>query len=251
MDAFGGGIITTQQASDIFSLLKDSNFSAESLIFVNRSLAHIAAGAIVDFDERIIEEASFENSKANCLFEKLKQRSEGYRDLLFNFLEESSADLKFRVEPIPQTNPAGVIHGEASPPEDGIITITINKDSLEDIPALNLVGVILYESLHAEIFNKLLEVFNNGGSISGITNQKLQQVLNENKFPDMFDAIRKYGIQHFQHDLMAERYLGAIVEGLKSYDRGQHTDQFYRDLACIGLMIQNPIESFQTQRREE
>lgn len=46
--------------------------------------------------------------------------------------------------------------------------------------------------------------------------------------------MKRFGI-HSQHFIMAELYRGIIIEGIKAYDEENHTDQFYSDLAWIGL----------------
>ncbi|GAA4278045.1 hypothetical protein [Aquimarina mytili] len=211
--------------------------TTNNINFANEALNAWMNGGDVDFDERVIEEESFENSKANCVYEKLKERSQGLRDLIRNFLITNpvNADLTFRVAPIQHPNPLVIPNANTSSPRNGMITITINENNLADRTELGLARTIVHEAIHANMYRQLLQVFNNNGSISGISHSRFQQILNENKFPDMFAAIRQYGFDRFQHDLMAEKYLGIIVDAIKAYDKNQHSEQFYKDLAWGGL----------------
>lgn len=80
-----------------------------------------------------------------------------------------------------------------------------------------------------------LDVANSGLTYEGITNQKLRDLIEGNRFNEFFDAIQTHGLNFYQHELMATRYLGSIAQVLKNYSNSELDDSLYIDLSWEGL----------------
>ncbi len=57
---------------------------------------------------------------------------------------------------------------------------------------------------------------------------------NETSFPGVYDYFRRYS-KNWDHQQMADYYRSTIAQGLKQYDNGKHSNQFYNDMAWEGL----------------
>lgn len=131
------------------------------------------------------------------------------------------------------------------------ITIALNNNSnihgVKYRPNLMTAKTIAHEVIHAEMFRKLLSVLDNGGNIAGVTRQNVLDALNGN-FPGMYDYFRRY--KNWQHQQMATHYRETIANILKYFDRSQHSNQFYMDLAWEGLKYQS-ISTWSSQSQQE
>jgi hypothetical protein len=97
-------------------------------------------------------------------------------------------------------------------------TVEINGNTLSNRTSLEVAGTILHEGIHA----RLREFARRGNS-------------NATTFPGIYDYYRIYE-KNWDHQQMADYYRSTIAKGLKQFDNGQHTDQFYSDLAWRGLI---------------
>ncbi|MFI2741964.1 hypothetical protein ACG2LH_04430 [Zhouia sp. PK063] len=121
-----------------------------------------------------------------------------------------------------------------------MIEITLNNNtSVNGVnyrPNLLTVKTIIHEVIHAEMFRKMISLANDNGSIDV---SKLDSMLQNGDYPGMLDYYTTYGINGFQHQQMAQHYRQTIADVLKEYDNGEHSDQFYLDLAWEGLNHSN------------
>jgi hypothetical protein len=132
-----------------------------------------------------------------------------------------------------------------------VITIALNNNSnihgVNYRPNLMTAKTIAHEVIHAEMFRKLLSVLDNGGNVAGVTRQNVLDALNGN-FPGMYDYFRRY--KNWQHQQMATHYRETIANILKYFDRNQHSNQFYMDLAWEGLKYQS-ISTWSSKSQQE
>ena len=189
-------------------------------------------------DDKIIIDPSFENSKANCIYEKLKQLSTSFANAIKKFDGEFPvAHLQFKLEDLDDNT-----RGITEPPLNYVITITLNNDnSVNGInyrPNLLTAKTLIHEVIHAEMFRKLISISNTNGNIDV---SLITQMLHQGNYPGMLDYYTRYGINGFQHQQMAQHYRETIARILQEYDTGfvvpssQFPLQLYMDLAWEGL----------------
>lgn len=85
--------------------------------------------------------------------------------------------------------------------------------------------------IHAEMFRILLSLSSTYGEIDVF---KLNTMLTEHNYPGLYDYYRRFGVNDMQHEQMAARYRGIVVNLLKEYDNTLTNDQ-YQAIAWIGL----------------
>ena len=159
--------------------------------------------------------------------------------------------LKFMMEDLFNTRGETRAPNGAGSSHNYFITIALNNNSnihgVKYRPNLMTAKTIAHEVIHAEMFRKLLSVLDNGGNIAGVTRQNVLDALNGN-FPGMYDYFRRY--KNWQHQQMATHYRETIANILKYFDRSQHSNQFYMDLAWEGLKYQS-ISTWSSQSQQE
>lgn len=216
-----------------------ANNNEQGMNFASEALGAYQNGNFVDFVERIIETKRFENSKANCVYEKMKVKSKSLRMLLKTFLVDdnpTSTDLMFDVEVIVQDDPKYYTHGETHQAKDGIIKIVIDEASLDGKAPIFIAQTIIHEIIHANMNRQLAHLFAKGGTVGGIPINEFNAILERNEFPELFAAIRQYGLDFYQHEVMSQKYLDLIATVLKDFDDNQNPDPtYYEDLAWLGL----------------
>lgn len=132
------------------------------------------------------------------------------------------------------------INATTSAPENYMITITFNENNL-DRPSLSVARTMIHEMIHAEIFRKLLSVWQHP-SLGGMTVSDL--ILIKDDYPGLYDYyIRWYNnipiginITSAQHQAMAQHYRSIITQAIKEYSNNQYSQDIYDALAWAGLM---------------
>ncbi|WP_373396356.1 hypothetical protein V8V91_16805 [Algoriphagus halophilus] len=189
-------------------------------------------------EDVIIKDSSFVGTKADCIFEKLLDTSEGFQKMIQEFDGSFSvANLIFAMDNLGSTR-----RGETSPPENFNITNTINNNSTNSgasyRPNLLTAKTIIHEVIHAEMFRKLLSLASTNGNI--ITSI-LSSMLENGDYPGMLDYYTRYGLNGFQHQQMAAHYRETIARMLQEFQTGlvvpssQMPSSLYMDLAWEGL----------------
>ncbi len=174
------------------------------------------------------KDPSFVGTKAECVYDKLNNLSGGFKAAIQKF------DGKFPVSHLKFTTSSTLssdINAVTIPPRNYITEIQINSNNLNR-PNLSIARTIIHETIHAEIFRKLLSLANTNGEIDV---NKVKQYLNENNYPGLFDYYTRYGINGFQEEQMAQHYRTTITDILKQLDPNQSTE-LYNALAWEGLI---------------
>jgi hypothetical protein len=153
--------------------------------------------------------------KAKCVYGKMVDSKGNINWILENFKDgnkPSEFDLKFVMGTFnnPLTNASTVKNGNT-------FTIKINKNTLSGRTTLGLVRTIIHEGIHA----RLREFASRKGS-------------NATTFPSIYEYYREYK-NNWDHQQMADYYRSTIAKGLKQFDNGQHSNQFYNDMTWEGL----------------
>ena len=179
----------------------------------------------------IIKKPSFANTKIECAFTKLSKTN-----TLNKYLQRFDTSFPVAHLNLETANLADNRRAVTSPPVDYLITITFNNDNstngYNQRPTLLNAKTVVHEVIHAEMFRKLLSLSNSNGSINVST---LNSMLANGDYPGMLDYYRRYGVNGFQHQQMAQHYRETIAYALQEFDGRAHSWQFYMDLAWEGL----------------
>jgi hypothetical protein len=141
------------------------------------------------------------------------------------------------------------------PPEKFITRIEINGNNL-DRPNLDIARTIVHETIHAEMFRKLLSAAQKGELNTDEWTQAeiVQYIKNmQNDFPGIYHfyylQYKKYG-EGWDHEQMAGYYRGYMVNLLKQFDPSQ-PEELYEAMAWEGLKgteIWNSLSSAEKSR---
>lgn len=133
-------------------------------------------------------------------------------------------------------------------PINNSIEIIFNNDMnlagrITNFPQLSIATNLIHEVIHAEINRELATAStNNNINPQQMTDSEWKSYLKNIKddFAEMFKYYSKYVLNtnkpsDFQHQYMADKYRGVIIEALKQYDNNSHSEDYYDALAWNGL----------------
>lgn len=200
----------------------------------------------------VILDHSFQNNP--CLMEIYSKLggSKTFQNFLNNFDNNMSVlDLKISIDTEFQRN-QDPIHWKAQAitlmPINNTIEIIFNNDlnldgRITNFPQLSIATNLIHEVIHAEINRELATAStNNNINPQQMSDSEWKSFLNNIKddFAEMFKYYSKYVLNtkqpsDFQHQYMADKYRGVIIEALKQYDNNSHSDDYYDALAWNGL----------------
>ena len=133
-----------------------------------------------NYEEQIIIDSTFANTKAECIYNKLKTLSEGFANAIKKFDGDFPvAHLKFSMNDLPDNK-----RGRTFPPENYIIEIQLNNDN-------SISGVDYRPNL--------------------LTAQDINTAFENGDYPGMLDYYTRYGINGFQHQQMAAHYRDCLL----------------------------------------
>ncbi|MFL0063645.1 hypothetical protein [Tenacibaculum maritimum] len=211
----------------------------------------------IDFDDQIIDLLT---GKAKCVYDKLTKSSTGFKNLIKKFDGEFPVS---HLKLIGSTNLSSDVNAETSPPSNYLIAISINSNNLNR-PNLSIARTIIHETIHAEMFRKILSILDNGGDLNGLTRSEWTSKLSSGDYPGIFDYYSRYGVNGMQHQQMAAHYISIISDYLSEFQPGL-LQETYNSLAWGGLKgttawnsltssekstITNTINSFNNQGSE-
>lgn len=168
--------------------------------------------------------------KADCVYQKLQDQSISFKEMIQKFDGDFPVShLKLRSSYSLPNN----INGKTYPPSDYIITIDINNNKLNR-PNLSIARTIIHETIHAEMFRKIMSILDNGGDLNGLTKSEWTQKLSKGDYPGIFDYYSRYGVNDMQHQQMAAHYVSTISNYLSEFQSGL-SPNIYNSLAWTGL----------------
>lgn len=172
-------------------------------------------GGSSEEEEEMVQIINELEGRTDCIYTKMVDNEGNIKWILENFEDgnkPSEFDLIFRMSTTlgEFTNASTVKSGKT-------FIIKINANRIPYRTSLSIARTILHEGIHA----RLREFASRNGS-------------NATSFPGVYDYFRRFG-KNWGHQQMADYYRKTIAEGLRQYDNGQHSWQFYMDLAWEGL----------------
>ena len=169
--------------------------------------------------------------KAKCVYDKLMKINGGFRNMIKKFDGDFPvAHLKFVLE-VPENHKA---NASTVIPKDYIITIKINPNKLNR-SNVTIAKTFIHEIIHAEMWRKVMSLINKGTIKRKHIKGEWKEKLSKGDYPGIFDYYTRYGINGFQHEQMAEHYINTMSNILQTFDKGQHSIGFYKDLSWNGL----------------
>src|SRR5699024_7907015 len=136
---------------------------------------------------KIIIDPSFENTKAECVYNKLKNLSTGFAEAIQKFDGEFPVShLKLSTN----NNLSSSTYGVTYAPENYVIKIEYNENRFGNISDLGKALAITHEVIHAEIYRKMLSASQQGDlNHNQYTTQNRINYVNSlrNNFPGLYD----------------------------------------------------------------
>nr|WP_139235936.1 hypothetical protein [Algoriphagus locisalis] len=182
-------------------------------------------------------DSTFIDTKADCIYEKLRNSSEGFKKMIQKFdYTFSVSDLLFT-----QNNnlPSGN-YGRVLPPQNGNITVEFSNMNLGMISDLGSAVSFAHEIIHAEIYRKMLSAAKTG-SLDPNNMSPQQQIDYVNNLRQNFPGLYDYYIDRFKptwnHNMMAQHYIHSISNIIKEFDNNRLPSQVYDDISWAGLKI--------------
>jgi hypothetical protein len=225
--------------SQIINYQYENQWSSQSWVFTNQLIDYCVdnpntlnnssniINKYLDILVSINSTESFKNNqKLNCIFEKVKN-TKGMNYYLKNFDSRfSTTNLIYDASTFISSN----THANTTPPINNNIKITFNTNALNR-PILDIARTFIHETIHAEIFRKLLSLAPNNGQIDV---QLLNTMLTQHNYPGLYDYYNRFGINGMQHEQMAAHYREIIVNFLKEVEPSLSEEQ-YKAMAWVGL----------------
>lgn len=185
---------------------------------------------------KIIKDTTFVDTKADCIFEKMKMLSADFKSSIQKFDGDFPvAHLKFSLAELDSNKNA-----KTFAPYNYVIEIKINKLYLNNRPNLDIARTFAHEIIHAELYRKMLSLAQNGKLPGSNSSQEVQVKYIESMrddFPGLYDYYQARNpdkTKDWEHNMMGEHYRDAIIDVLKKYDPNQ-TNEFYDALSWAGL----------------
>lgn len=185
--------------------------------------------------EEIIIDDSFKDTKAECIYNELKDLSGGFNTILQKFDNSFSvAHLKLMVN----NNLSNSVFGATFPPQNYIIRIEFNDNRIGQISDLGKATAMIHEMIHAEIYRKLLSAAQKGDlNHDNYTSVEMENYVNSmrNNFPGLYDYYWKRYHPGWGHDMMASHYREIIINVLQQVDNNRLDKNIYEALSWAGL----------------
>ncbi|GJN60682.1 hypothetical protein CMT75_12330 [Elizabethkingia anophelis] len=176
-----------------------------------------------------IDASALKNNKcADEVYQKLKDNSAFFNNLLGKFEGNSIVDLKFDIQDIGFTANTDILNVKK-----GYITIVLNPNYLGSTE-LGRASVMIHEMLHAYMTWQLI---NSGWN--GENTVESYKSINEKNLPSLLKAYKEKMYLRpgdSEHEFISNFYIPKIVSALKAYDPNLGTDSEYEKVAWSGLM---------------
>ncbi|RBI93091.1 hypothetical protein DSC47_05770 [Elizabethkingia miricola] len=174
-----------------------------------------------------IDASALKNNKcADEVYQKLKDNSAFFNNLLGTFDGNSTLDLKFEIKDLKV--PAKT---EIENVRNGYVTIAFNPNYLGS-SELGRASLFIHEMLHAYMTWQLKQA-----GWDGLDNAISYKSIDEKNLPDLLKAYREnfYDAGASEHEFISNFYIPKIIGALKAYDPNLGTDREYEVMAWNGL----------------
>ncbi|WP_062056215.1 hypothetical protein [Aquimarina longa] len=174
-------------------------------------------GGKVDFDDEVILDSSFVNSKGKCVFDYIKQTSGSlFRNTIRNFIDNKEYDLKMIVEPLNDANELSTAITSDDQINQGIIKIKFNSKIVNTINPLEWAATILHEGIHAEIYRF---VHKNDPTVKPTERARIIQLYLFYKNIGVNDGVID---TYVQHNHISQKYVIPIAKALRELGKNQY-----------------------------
>lgn len=195
--------------------------------------------------ETHIDESGLKNNKcANDVYQKLKNKSELFNNLLGKFKGYSLLNLKFETRVIEFTSPTGEkreipARTEIDNVKNGYITVALNPNYMGS-SELGRASLFIHEMLHAYMTWQLKNV-----GWNGLDNANAYKSIDEKNLPELLKAYKDnfYDSGKSEHEFISNYYIPKIINALKAYDPNLGTDSEYEKIAWTGLQQTNAYKN--------
>ncbi|ATC38227.1 hypothetical protein AB2S32_15385 [Elizabethkingia anophelis] len=175
-----------------------------------------------------IDASALKNNKcADEVYQKLKDNSAFFNNLLGKFEGNSILDLKFEIKDLKV--PAKT---EIENVRNGYVTIAFNPNYLGS-SELGRASLFIHEMLHAYMTWQLKQA-----GWDGLDNAISYKSIDEKNLPDLLKAYKEKNYERpgaSEHEFISNFYIPKIVNALKAYDPNLGTDSEYEKIAWAGL----------------
>ncbi|OPB97020.1 hypothetical protein BAS10_08250 [Elizabethkingia meningoseptica] len=175
-----------------------------------------------------IDASALKNNKcADEVYQKLKDNSAFFNNLLGKFDGNSILDLKFDIKDV------GVpAKTEIENVRNGYVTIALNPNYLGS-SELGRASLFVHEMLHAYMTWQLKQA-----GWDGLDNAISYKSIDERNLPDLLKAYKEKNYERpgaSEHEFISNFYIPKIISALKAYDPNLGTDSEYEKIAWAGL----------------
>ncbi|QIA06780.1 hypothetical protein [Draconibacterium halophilum] len=172
---------------------------------------------------KVIEDPSFEDTKADCVYDKLVTSNQ-MQQLLSEYFGSDTYHVTYKVEywSTPGVNSTDPSYGSAKNNGDNTVTIKINSYYFDEVAPVTTAKTILHETIHAYLYQEV-------NKLGGLDN------LENTTFENLFAYYQTYGYPDYQHDYMSQYYIPNMAQTLRQYDNYAHGIDYYEALAWQGL----------------
>ena len=201
------------------------------ILSAQEALESFSKGFEVDIPNQVIKNSTFLHSRANCLYELLKNTNGNlFRNTIRNFIGDTIYNLRFTLE-TPFVSTAEGDTDAAELDTNGVITIRLNPRTIETSLPIQIASLILHEGIHAEIYRF---VHSNDPNVKPQERARVTQLL-------LFYKGSEWGTDsRVQHIHMTENYVVPIAKALQEIDGNRFSVDHYMWFAWDGLRAHVP-----------
>lgn len=162
----------------------------------------------VDWDDEIIKDKSFLNTKADCVLESLMKQTGDFKDVMDSFTNNNSEyKIRFTTGQVRDNADAQT----SAPDANGIITITVSPATAAGRD-LEIAGILLHEGIHAQL--QRIIVAGNKASYN-FSDAQYTWLLDLNEW---WIGKSSFPVATAQHDFMAVLHVEPIAKAVKKLD---------------------------------
>jgi hypothetical protein len=181
------------------------------------------------FENIIIDPSVINNPKVKCVLDGLLNDGNTLSDTIVKFAGDSvDIDLKIEVGEVDNDDPGILISSSLS----NIFTLRIDNSRAQERLPIQIATTFMHEAIHAEM-RRFLYGAKGSSTLPGFPGSFAEDwvlYVNKQNGKDFNDQV-----SIAEHNAMAHKYVGLIIEGLEGFDNNNLTYDQYYALALEGL----------------